>query len=394
MNSKIWFLLGFSVMAVVSFLFGGCAQADFSIDPNAIGSSDLQARSSLRVSLHAPSSNDVPLVVALGGQTVSLGAYDIQNDAPQDDAVRSFTVKSVNGKNTFARIGAAWGESPDEILEYTIPAANGSVTFMPSVARAHIPSGSVRTIYLVGVIGTVGTADSKVRSGDVATIELVSLVGMDNTPAVLDASLVGPSYVLRRSQPQIIAHPLADTTLRTGKQYLISWGVRADPAGDVSIKQFGLHLDLRDVEACEFQLRRNTRLAEATEINVSSLSESSADLEHGCLYASNDFVVTFRKEEVVRAGTETVFTLRARIMHRRDGASVLSRFLRLNDSRTTEIACVGGHALRLGTAESGVPAVLWSDISEKPHSDVPCRSSKDWIGDALVADLNVSQTLK
>ncbi|MEK7116448.1 MAG: hypothetical protein AAB879_03570 [Patescibacteria group bacterium] len=395
MRSGIWFLFGFYLMVLVSFLVGGCgAQADFTVDSIEAEPLVPHARHPLRVSSHASSVGDSRILVAVAGQLVTLGVYDIRNTAARDDAVRSFAVKSANEKLAFARIGYAWGETPNDVVDLMIPDVRGSVTFVPAASRARLPSGSVRTLRIVGVTADIGALTADVKSGDVASVALFSLVGMDNVSAVIDVPLIVPSYVVRRSQPLIVASPLADAVLRTDKLNLLSWVVRADPAGDVSVKQFGLRMELTHVDICEFQLRRNTRLVASNEISVRHFSVSTAVLDKGCLHSSADLAVTFAKEEVIRAGTETVFTLRGRIAHIGAGASVTSRFLRIGDSRTTDIACVAGQALRLGSADSGIPAVLWSDLSAKPHSDAPCHSSKDWIGDALLADLSVSQLLK
>lgn len=399
MKSPIWFLLGFCFMVLVSFLLGSCsAEGNFtaaSVDAESFNS---RARPSLRVSVHKPSSGDAmaPIGVSVGGQTVLLGVYTIHNESTHVEVVRSFTVKSATGKNAFLRIGYAWGESPEEVLDATTPSLHGYVTFLPNALRARMPSRSVRTVRLIGVTANVGASLSSLQSGDVAVVELVSLVGMGDVPASFEGPLVGPSYVLRRSQPRILAHPLADTALRAEKILLFSWGVYADAAGDVSVKQFGLHLDLTNVEACEFQLRRNTRLVASNDIRVTNLAFDAADLTKGCIRSSSDLALTFANEEFVRAGTETMFTLRARMTPLGKDARVTSGFLRVSlpDARTTELACVGRQALRLGSMQSGVPAVLWSDISAHPHSDVPCRSSKDWIGDAFIADLSASQTLR
>ncbi|GEM_PF-4422963 len=382
-------------MALVSCLFGGCgAHADFSVA--SVESEPLvpHARRSLHVSSQVSPVNDARLAVAVADQLVTLGVYDIRNTAAHDDAVRSFTVKTTSDKTAFARIGYAWGETPDEIVNLMAPKVLDSVTFMLIPSLARLAAGSVRTLRIVGVMTDIGALNSSVKSGHVASVTLVSLVGMDNVNATLNAPLTGPAYVVRRSQPFIVAAPLMDTALRMDKLNLMAWSVRADLAGDLSVKQFGLRLDLHNVEMCEFQLRRNTRLAESNEISVNKVSAGTTGLDKGCLRSSSDLAVTFTKEEVIRAGMETVFTLRARIIKLGAGASVMSRFLRIDDFRTKNLACITGQALRLGYVGSGVPAVLWSDLSAKPHSDAPCHSSQDWIGDALLADLSGSQLLK
>ncbi len=391
-----WFFLGFFGMVLVSLFFGGCgAQADFTVASVEAEPLVPHARHSLRVSPHVSAAGDMRLAVAVTGQRVTLGIYDIRNMAARDDALRSFTIKSVNGTHAFARIGYAWKETPDDIVDLTAPDASGSVTFLLVASRARLPSGSLRPLRVVGEIAEINDLVSRSHSGDMVSATLVSLVGMNDVSATLDLPFPGPSYILRRSQPFIVASALADTALRTDKLNILSWSVRADPAGDVSVKQFGLHMELRNVEVCEFQLRRNTRLMEANDISMRNLSTGAAAFDKGCLRSSGDLAVTFAKEEVIRSGTDTMFTLRARIARIGAGSSILSRFLRNDESRTTVIACVTGQApLRLGSADSGIPAVLWSDFSAKPHSDAPCHSSKDWIGDALLADLSVSQLLK
>ena len=334
--------------------------------------------------------------IAFGGVAVQLGAYDVTNAGDIDDAVTSLSVASLGGRMSFARLGYYWDDATSDGVTSLTPSDDGTATFTLPRAAGSIASGSVRTLRLVGITADVGSFTSFARSGDVVSLALTSLVGQDGVTAELDETLVGSSYLLRRSLPRFVPVEVTPPPLVPGRPYLLSWGVRAGITGDVAIKQFGLHLNLHNLQLCYFQLHRGSHFMDPRDYAITALSSESGlrDLKQYCTDTTGDIAVTFAEEEIVRAGTETRFGIRVTVPKVDAEASVTTSFETLNLSATDPLMCLDGPVIYLPSSPNRIPGILWSDLSIAPHSDVPCTASADWTGDGYIENIAISQTLE
>ena len=345
------------------------------------------------LSVSAPERMYVP-AYGVQGQRVHLATFFVANDGAQSEPVTEFTLRSTAGKEAFSRLGTSWDGS-DDVFNWSEPDEEGTVTFYPNGDGSTVAAHASKTLQIYGILGSVGSSNADVKklgSGERVAVELVSLEGEKGHEAVLASSLLGESVAVYASLPSVTVHPVP-SQLVEDKASLFSWSVRATPSGHLSVKQFGLHVDVREVKLCNFRLQRDGETFRSTESNLLALDAKRTDLGDGCLEGSTDILLTFTREQIVSSEAGTEFTLSAQMFPQTLESFVRVSFQFLGDTRTSTLMCSTRSGLRVGTA-SKAPSILWSDLSASLHSDSSCGSSLDWTGDAYVLGLGGIQTFE
>ena len=207
----------------------------------------------------------------------------------------------------------------------------------------------------------------------------------------------GYPMVIRKSAPIITPQPLVSTTLANIDQDLIKFQFAADSAGSIGWKQVAFSISkTSEVTISNFRLRRNTMDIDPTTYAVTELTKG-VDMMTGSLPSdpSTRFVVAFKPgfEEVV-SGSGGVYTLHATVSGAVSGSKVIIKMDTLSSptffypfTGYLENAFVSPNIFSLGDlAWSGGGMILWSDMSEVPHSAASRTTggSRDWTDDQLV----------
>ena len=345
------------------------------------------------LSVRAPERMYVPAYGTQGAR-VRLATFFVGNEGVQSEPVTEFTVRSTAGKEAFSRLGYSWDGS-DEVFDWSEPDEEGRVTFFLSEDQARVASHATKALQIVGILGRVGTSNGEVKklaSGERVAVELTSLEGENGHEAVLLSPLVGESVAVYASLPRVTVHAVP-SQLVEDKTALFSWSVNATPAGQLSVKQFGLHLEMRDLKLCNFRLQREDEMLRRSEANLLALDEASTNLFEGCLEHSSDIVLTFTREQRISSEFGKRFTLSASMFPRTLESSLRVSFQFLGDTRTSTLMCSTRSGVNVGTTR-GTSGLIWSDLSASLHSDSACGSSLDWTGDAYVQGLGGIQTFE
>ncbi len=249
-----------------------------------------------------------------------------------------------------------------------------------------------------GATTGVARSGNRLRLGLAADVERgdwdVNYVGMLNVRFTGRASghrlyedgpgISGNEFIVRRSKPTFTRQALVSTLIRNGSDHdLYRFRVSADSAGSVGLMGFRF------------------RVAVTGSGTVSSLGirrvGSPLDVAGATVARSGEFItVTFSTEETI-TGSGTSYTLHGVLDGFIAGDTVsLTPFRNLSD----DTALTGGvgpdgqlNTLRGWVAGMFHTGILWSDLSEVPHTDTAWTSSLDWTGDRLVEDMTQTSTL-
>lgn len=205
----------------------------------------------------------------------------------------------------------------------------------------------------------------------------------------------GQPMVIRKSQPIITKQDLSSTTLANIDQDLFKFQVAADSAGPVAVKQFAFSMKIKDAQLCNFRLRLGGSDIDPSMVKIVAHwppEDGEYDIGDGtgiCPIADQDVTVTVAPETL--KSLTNVFTLHATVSATKTGSSVSISFLRGTDMGvvTAGISTVKSHVELMPSKLGWRYGIVWSDLSEVPHSE----KSIDWTNDVLVNDLTGSVTL-
>ncbi|MEI7512029.1 MAG: hypothetical protein WCK01_01050 [Candidatus Uhrbacteria bacterium] len=272
----------------------------------------------------------------------------------------------------------------------------------------HVERDSSRTFQLWGKLNTVvssasvsGATVGVLRSGSRIALGLASdvVVGEWDTSytSMLNMRITGAAsgdriyangparmgndFIVRRTKPVVTRQALSTTTLSNGSdQDLIRFQVSADSAGAIGVMGFRFRMYVTGSgTVSSLRVRRGSSDLPASDVTVT--------------YDGTYVVIAFTSEQTI-AGSGNVYTLHGMVNGFIAGDSISTSFYR--DSTNTQITgYVGSDAMVSGTIGSIMAGMLWSDMSEIPHSPATMAlgGSMDWTNETLVEDMTQTQVL-
>lgn len=289
----------------------------------------------------------------------------------------------------------------------TVP-AGGSVSFQLWGKMANVlPTGSV-----IGQSGyprsghapALGIADSKTTgewtpeyAGNL-NLRSTGVTSGERVYAAAGAS-IGNSMVLRKSTPTVLQHALPTNTLANIDQDLLKFQVAADDAGSIAIKYFWFYCGWNDqnISLSNFRLRRGGMDIPLAEYNISAYLIPSIPA-----FPAFGIRMRFSDEEQI-SGSGNVYTVHATVSGATAGAKLS---IVANGGSPVIASLVTGplHVFQsdLGTfiqvhdVSSGINRegmMIWSDLSEQPHSATIAQSSADWTTGLFVQGFELEETL-
>lgn len=302
-------------------------------------------------------------------------------------------------------------------LAQLVPSStNADVTQAPrsgNTVRLGIPTGAV----------TVGGSPSSIYTSALySTNKLaVSAIGQASGERVYQTSsaLNGNTFVVRKAKPVITRTQGLSTTLSAGEKTLYSAQIGAQ-GGSVAVKQLVFKVTAAttsNMTLSNFRLSRG-----GSDVNLSDIAIQDTygtDLETTSVRvwetttSTFHVIVRFTNEEVV-SGSGATYALRATVggLNSTTGDSITTSLLQADSlSNVTGYLVTGTSQLTAGSIGAGVVglettgnisttsdiagrAMLWSDLSEVPHSSSATASqSRDWTDEYLVDTISGSQVL-
>jgi hypothetical protein len=290
---------------------------------------------------------------------------------------------------------------------------NGVANFnLQSGNYLYVPAGQNTTALVTIDVGTISeNSVSGAHAGDFVQFLLspntnFEAVGASSTDVVNQISAItGPRMRVAKSAPTL-AKKSIDPALDNGEKVLYSWGVTADDAGDIALKQFTFGVSITDsdaqneLELRDFRLFINGTLASDQDY-IKIIDAAGNDCKPGianisCLSSGQTATgISVQWEDppneaeqlVTVANGEVLFQLRASALGTETGDSVS---VELPSNAFTGLA----GDLSYGTTFPPVIAVqgvestfIWSDLSDNPHLSLVGGSSFDWLDGYLVSGL-------
>ncbi len=336
--------------------------------------------------------------IVLGEEFACLAVYEIVNARDTAAFVRDAEVW-VDPQPAYSAAGIEWDHLHSAIPNMGAIEPNGTVNLSFEDAAVELEPHSSKTFRIWALVNPVATTlDPTVtqpRSGDETFVDILGVTELDARHAVIEEEITGPLLVIRKSRPTVTIADAPTRSMRDGRHALFEWTVKANSAGSIGVKQFAFHLDFSGVEMCDFLLQRNEEGGATLDVDILAIAPdrlSSADLREGCLTKSNDIVVAFHDEHLLLPDAATSFLLVAQARVIDPSAKMKVNFLRTKKVVTDALGCGEQGFVRFVSNATMLPGILWSDRSSVVHAWMPCASSRDWIGDALVADLDRSQS--
>lgn len=301
-------------------------------------------------------------------------------------------------------------------LASTVPSStNADVSIAPrsgNTIALGIPSGALT---VGGAASTIFT--SALYTGNVAVRATGSASGerVYQSTATLD----GNTFVIRKAKPVVTRTQGLSTTLSAGEKTLYSAQIGAQ-GGSVAVKQLVFKVTAAttsNMTLSNFRLSRG-----GSDVNLSDIAIQDTygtDLETTSVpvwettTSTFHVIVRFTNEEVV-SGSGATYALRATVggLNSTTGDSITTSLLQADSlSNVTGYLVTGTSQLTAGSIGAGVVglettgnisttsdiagrAMLWSDLSEVPHSSSATASqSRDWTDEYLVDTISGSQVL-
>jgi hypothetical protein len=192
-------------------------------------------------------------------------------------------------------------------------------------------------------------------------------------------TLLGNEFVVRRSKPTFTRQSLSTTTLSNGTDAdLYRFQVSADSAGSVAIMGFRFRMSM-------------TGSGTVSSLRIRS---GSTDMSGVTITYDGTYVVVIFDSEVTITGSGRTFTLHGVTNGFVAGDTVSTSPFR--DPVGTLVTGYVGPDSTLAGIIGGVPAgILWSDMSEIPHSSASMSAggSMDWTNETYVEDMTQTQVL-
>ncbi len=354
-----------------------------------------RADENLSITLAAHEEDNWPRII-VAEEYNCFAAYNVVNAGNHPRYVRNvrFTVQPIKA---FSHVRLSWADQAST-LGYSgkLDTRNEITVTFPSMENGIKPQ-AVRTLRICGITHSLTpTADrssAKPTSGESVFVALQTLHDSQGKLAKVVGSLDGVTHVLRKTVPTVDIGLKNASPPALGSPTLFAWNVAAHANKQLSIKQFGLHLELTDVTVCNLRLLRNGLLTPLHAVDIRAVSgnrQVSSSLLSSCFETTTDVAVLFQAEHVLWPKQKTFFAVRGEVRRLSSGARISTSFLRTKELTTTSLGCgQQGFVVTAGN-HTYLPGLLWSDYSDEPHSHKPCHSSRDWIGDALVENLGNS----
>ncbi len=345
--------------------------------------------------IRAPRHDDVsnaPRII-LGREYACLSTVEIFN--PNDEAgYVSKLVISAQPAIAFETVAVEWTGDDSKLPRAAMPDSDGLTRIAyPNVGMQIAPHGS-RYARLCGVMKkAVGAGLGKgiePESGTTVTASLTSVETLGGEHARFTEDIAPARHVLRASLPRITITDLPPSAVRAGGRNLFEWTVEAHWFGPIAIKQFAFHLDFAGVLLCNIRLLDDTDgpSHSSAAVEIAAGGASSRSVGDACLDHPADIAVSFDDEFHFEQDEGVHFSLRADLSDIKDGAAILTGFLRSTNAATDVLRCDGRGYSLLGAGDPTMtPGILWSDLSADPHGSA-CGKSRDWTTDALVQDFS------
>lgn len=353
-----------------------------------------------------------PLQVTLDGLTPPAGAvaggtgkmfavFRIANPNKHPVSVGSFTLAAVGQHATpkdFTGVEYRWSLPPSPKATEPL-GSDGRVTFKPEKGEITLAAQGTGQIFVAGRMAEIvpsSISGDLPRSGHTPGLAMVSLRSASGLEANFEKPLRGPGHVLRRSFPKVTPVAMAPEGLAEGPIELYRFDLKTEAAA-VGLKQFAFEISVSGAKLCNFRIHRGGKVSPGFyALGVPSDPKASpVNLKSGCLSEGNGqkVVAGFSNEETVPWNILDTFALFAAAENVTAGAWTLTNFVQTQLVTTDVLTCSSGGFVSFGGGPSALPAILWSDLSEDPHTS-SCQSSKDWIGDGGLADFTLAQARK
>lgn len=290
--------------------------------------------------------------------------------------------------------------------DYTV-----STNLIAGIADFNLPTGhyifvpaNSNTTALVTV--DVGTVES---GGAVANDDLLidfdgtanyEAVGASSATVVNLATTIGGNVMRVAKSAPVFAVNSVPSDLANTEVTLYEWTVTADEAGDIALKQFSFNVTPTGCTADDFRLfADDTLISDTASVDIMN-DTTGADLEPlgaGSVAAASVVNVIFDDgasggERLISAGNTVKYTLKATMSGVASGDDISTSPVYdtvgyvgdIDGSAADEILITGG---------AGTDGLVWSDMSDSPHSDVIGSSSVDWLNGWLVEGLSAASSV-
>lgn len=384
------------------------------------GSGGEQVHKSLKVMLSDSPYNQPRNV--LGESVTTSVVYRIQNDSDIPVSMKEYRLSQADpgGKEAdFDYVGFGW-DCSDDMLYCTTPVLpdqfgdKGYVGGDGLPTQFEIEPGESNELFIRGIMAAVQPTSvpgvSVARSGDTPALLLDTFTVYEDVPVEFIGSLQGPSHVLRKSEPLVTPLPLPQPGLAEGSQPLFAWNIDTASANPVSLVAYVLDIESYGLQICDFRLEKDgVELPHEMPGAAFSVMQYTYNEIYGNNYIVGDYCMTSGSvqikfgevEQIYSLGAGSTYRLKATIQGIQDngGTHIKTSFHRTDVLTTAAFTCNGGPpVIGLGLDWDTQHALIWSDLSEgdahKPcweATDPNMTSSKDYIGDALVKDLDFVQ---
>jgi hypothetical protein len=308
-------------------------------------------------------------------------------------------------------------------LASTTPSStNADVNAAPrsgNVVALGIPTGALT---VGGSASTIFT--SALYAGNLAVRATGSASG-ERVYQAAGADIEGNSFIVRRAKPVVTQTQGLSTALSAGQKTLYSAQIGAE-GGSVAIKQLTFQITAAttsNMTLSNFRISKggaDMNLSDVTIIaaNNTDLETDTVNIHESTATSTFLAIVRFTNEEVI-SGSGTTYALRATVggLSSTTGDSITTSLAQktfsgsVEDNAVTGYLALNGSQLTIGSEDAGLlgldtnsafpttsvdhaGAMLWSDMSEVPHSSSESTSqSRDWTYEYLVDTISGSQVL-
>ena len=229
----------------------------------------------------------------------------------------------------------------------------------------------------LGLASDVVAGDWDASYAGALNMRFTGVVSGDRIYASGPASM-GNEFTIRRTRPWVTRQALSTTTISNGSdQDLYRWQVSADSAGAVGIMGFRFRMYTTGLgTVSNLRIRRGSWDIPTSDVTVT--------------YDGTYVVVAFTSEQTI-TGAGNSYTLHGIVNGFGFSDTILTSFY-LDATGTQITGYVGSDAMVSGSVMTGI---LWSDMSEIPHSPATMAlgGSMDWTNETYVEDLTQVQVL-
>lgn len=232
-----------------------------------------------------------------------------------------------------------------------------------------------------------------------------NIVAINNGISLPDDGLTGSNLYVYKSIPTFSKEELATATVaNNSKAELYNFSIKANEAGDISVKQIAFKITISDPGKVYPHLNRFEFFKNG--VNYTSSVIIAHDVNNNYIGLTNDsgigagtetIYVTFNNEENILAGKTQTYSLKAITNRFTDGASIstnISGDSAMSSNRYLRMAFINIYGLAKSATDIYVNrySLLWSDKSAAYpyHSDTNNFSTNDWYNAFEVPGLPLS----